>query len=153
MAEQMKRRGFLGMLASLIPVSKVLLTIPKPKPKGPSPDLSGAAACRRTVADPVELVHIPVSEIDFHAHDSFVRHPVMEHVHRLAVDMEERGMCMPIYVRKMASGKYGVINGTHRAWAARSLKWPTVLAYVTHTTDAEALALFINLNSQRSVKC
>jgi ParB/RepB/Spo0J family partition protein len=67
----------------------------------------------------------------------------------LARSMEQLGFLQPVLVRPRAAGGFEIIDGAHRARAARKLGLTEVPAVQTMKTDAETRVLQIGMNKMR----
>jgi hypothetical protein len=63
--------------------------------------------------------------------------------------IKDHGFIDPVTVRRLASGRYEIIDGQHRWQAARDLGYERIACYVLDVGDTEAKKLTILLNELR----
>lgn len=92
---------------------------------------------------------IPVEEIDdFPGHPFQVR--IDEDMQQLVESVKERGIIVPVTLRKKEDGRYEMISGHRRKKACEIAGIPTVKAEIRELTRDEAIILMVESNLQRS---
>ncbi len=97
-----------------------------------------------------KIYDIPLSEIDdFPGHPFKVRDD--EDMMQLVESVKERGVIVPITLRKKEDGRYEIVSGHRRRRACELAELKTIPAEVKELTRDEAIILMVDSNLQRSV--
>lgn len=138
----MNRRGFLGLLVSMLPVALIptrlmaTYTLRNGQHRLAAQELA-------TKADPVPLLDINIKDIS--ADERYWRAPLVSRCERLAESIKEIGLMSPIMVRRLPfSKKYAMVSGHHRMIACIILGHKTIKAYVSNMTEEQAVRYFMN---------
>ena len=97
-----------------------------------------------------KIYDIPLSEID-----DFPNHPFKvrldEDMDQLVQSVKDRGVIVPITLRKKEDGRYEIVSGHRRKKACELAGFDTIRAEIRDLTRDEAIILMVESNLQRSI--
>ena len=104
-----------------------------------------------------ELLGVPSSEtaqeIDVDLIEPFVNHPFKvvddEKMHELVESIMKNGVLTPVILREAENGKYTMISGHRRLFAAKFIGFEKIPAIIKNMTDDEAVIAMVDSNIQR----
>ena len=97
-----------------------------------------------------KIYDIPLSEIDdFPDHPFKVR--LDEDMDQLVQSVKERGIIVPITLRRKEDGRYEIVSGHRRKKACEIAGLETIRAEIRDLTRDEAIVIMVDSNLQRSV--
>jgi len=144
-------RGLESLLPRPVPFPATSGTGPSTVPTvSPTPgDKGGAPASVSRGGAPVEgAQEIALDQIDDNPYQT--RSETDEHaLHELRDSIRSMGVLEPILVRLAGEGRYQVIAGTRRVWAARLANKVQIPAVVRQVSDEQAMLITIVENLQR----
>ncbi len=114
----------------------------------------GAAKSIRSLKKGGDALQREIMEIELELIDSFAAHPYRvqndEDMRLLADSIAERGILVPVIVRKKDGGRFELISGHRRCFAAGMLGLTKVPAEIWELDEDEAILLMVESNCQRS---
>ena len=92
-------------------------------------------------------------EIDVDLIEPFVNHPFKvvddEKMHELVESIMKNGVLTPVILREAENGKYTMISGHRRLFAAKFIGFEKIPAIIKNMTDDEAVIAMVDSNIQR----